>query len=165
MKVEGLDRLMQEHPFFEGLGREALELLAGCAANARFPAGEVFVREGGPADKFYLIRHGTVAQEIRVPGRDPLIVETLGEGDILGWSWIVPPYRWTFDARALDLVRTISMDAKCLRAKCEDDHSLGYDLYQRIVPVMSRRLKAVRLRLVDMYAPSPGSGLTAGARR
>ena len=164
MKVEGLDQLMQEHPFFEGLGPAALELLAGCAANESFPAGEVFVREGGPADKFYLLRHGTVAQEIRVPGRDPLIVETLGKGDILGWSWIVPPFRWTFDARALELVRAISLDATCVRAKCEQDHSLGYDLYQRMVPVISRRLKAVRLRLVDMYAPSPGTGRAVGAR-
>jgi CRP-like cAMP-binding protein len=164
MKVEGLDILMQEHPFFEGLSAEALELLAGCAANERFPAGATIAREGDPADKFFLIRHGTVAQEIRIPGKDPLIVETLEEGDILGWSWIVPPYRWTFDARALDLVRAISLDAKCLRGKCEEDHSLGYDFYQRIVPVMSRRLTAVRLRLVDMYAPSPGAGL-ASARR
>jgi CRP-like cAMP-binding protein len=164
MTVEGLDTLMQEHPFFEGLSAEALELLAGCASNERFPAGRTIVREGDSADKFFLIRHGTVAQEIRVPGRDPLIIETLEEGDILGWSWIVPPYRWTFDARALELVRTISLDATCLRAKCEQDHSLGYDLYQRIVPVMSRRLKAVRLRLVDMYAPAPGAGL-ASARR
>jgi CRP-like cAMP-binding protein len=164
MTVEGLDALMKEHPFFEGWSAEALELIAGCASNERFPAGRTIVREGAPADKFFLIRHGTVAQEIRVPGKDPLIIETLNEGDILGWSWIVPPYRWTFDARALELVRAISLDATCLRAKCEEDHSLGYDFYQRIVPVISRRLKAVRLRLVDMYAPSPGEGLATTRR-
>jgi len=153
--IEGLERLLQEHPFFEGFDQPALDLLAGCAANERFEAGRTFQREGDPADKFYLIRHGTVAQEIRVPGRDPIVIETLGEGDILGWSWIVPPYRWTFDCRAMGLVRAVSLDARCLRGKCEEDHSLGYEFYQRVVPVIARRLWAVRMRLIDMYAPGP----------
>lgn len=155
VKVEGLETLMEEHPFFEGFNQEALDLLAGCATNAKFDAGTVFIREGDKADMFYLIRHGTVAQEIRVPGRDPLVVETLAEGDLLGWSWIVPPYRWTFDCRAVELVRALGMDAACLRAKCEQDHSLGYLFYQHMVPIIARRLWAVRMRLLDIYAPAP----------
>ena len=153
MRIEGLDRLLKEHPFFEGFDAAAIELLAGCAANERFAAGQLIAREGAAADKFYFIRHGSVALEIRVPGREPLIVETLHEGEILGWSWIVPPYLWYYDARAVALTRVISLDATCLRDKCDADHSLGYELYQRVVPVMASRLAAARLRLVDMYAP------------
>ena len=153
MRIEGLDLMLKEHPFFDGFDTDALELLAGCAANERFDAGELIARERMPADKFYVIRHGSVALEIRVPGREPLIVETLHEGEILGWSWIVPPYLWHYDARAVTLTRAVSLDAACLRGKCDADHSLGYEFYARVVPVMASRLAATRLRLVDMYAP------------
>ncbi len=155
--IEGLDRLLREHPFFAGFDAEALDLLAGCAANERFEPGRYLAREGDPADKFYFIRHGTVAIEIRVPGRDPLIVDTLHAGEILGWSWIVPPYRWTDDARAVELVRAVSMDAACLRGKCDRDHTLGHEFFRRVAPVIAERLSSTRLRLVDMYAPRPGT--------
>ena len=156
MIVEGLDRLLKEHPFFDGFDADALELLAGCAANERFAAGEFIARERSKADKFYVIRHGDVALEIRVPGREPLIIETLHEGEILGWSWIVPPFTWSYDVRAVNLTRAISIDAVCLRNKCDADHSLGYEIYKRVMPVVAQRLAAARLRLVDMYAPPTG---------
>ena len=151
--VRGMNRLLGEHPFFADFGAEAIEMLAGCAANEHFPAGTLIAREGQTADRFYLIRHGSVALEIRVPGRQPLIVETLDAGEILGWSWIVPPYRWAYDVRAVTLTRAISLEATCLRDKCDADHSLGYEVYVRVVGVMADRLAATRLRLVDMYAP------------
>ncbi len=150
---KSLKPLLQEHPFFKDFDDQALDLLVSCARNERFDAGQYMYREGTPADRFYLVRHGTVAMEIRIPGREPIILETVHAGDVIGWSWIVPPYRWRSDGRATELVRAISMDAKCLREKCEADHSLGYQFYRRIAPVIADRFGAMRLRLADIYAP------------
>ena len=122
-------------------------------------AGAWLFREDGPADFFYLLRHGTVTLEMRAPGREPLIVDTLADGDILGWSWLMPPYRWSMDARAQTLVRVVALDAVCLRGKLDSDPALGYELIRRFVPVMGRRLLAARLQLADLYArPQGGRG-------
>ena len=150
-QVEGLDRLLKEHPFFADMSEEMRQMLAGCASNERYDAGDYIFRESEPADKFYLIRSGTVSVQIHVPGRDPIMLQTLHDGDIMGWSWLIPPYRWTYDVRALQLARLVSLDAVCLRAKCEADHSLGYELMKRFLPVIAERLSAARLQLIDMY--------------
>ena len=97
------------------------------------------------------MRHGRVVLETFVPGRGALTIETLEEGDLLGWSWLFPPYRWHFDARALDLVRAVAFDGACLRGKIDDDHALGYELLDRFSPVMLERLQATRLQLLDVY--------------
>lgn len=156
VEVEGLSRLLREHPFFKGMNDAWRELVAGCAANEVYKAGEYIFREGQPADKFYLIRHGRVALEVHVPARAPIIVETLKDGDLLGWSWLVPPYRSSFDARALELSRLLSLDATCLRAKMEEDHSLGYELHKRFAPVVADRLAAARRQMIDMYGHPDG---------
>ncbi|MCP5426488.1 MAG: cyclic nucleotide-binding domain-containing protein [Gammaproteobacteria bacterium] len=147
----GLDRLIREHPFFQGMDAEACETLAGCAANERFNGGEYLIRQGEAANKFYLIRHGSVAQELRVPDRESIIVQTLHEGEILGWSWLVSPYRWTMDARAMQLTRVLSLDAECLRGKFANDPTLAYELFKRFIPVMASRLQTSRLQLIDIY--------------
>jgi len=152
--IEGLDRLLKEHPFFAEMDPAACDIIAGCAANERFNAGDYIFREGEPADRFYLIRHGSVAIEVHVPGREPIVVETLHAGDILGWSWLVSPYKWMADARAMQLVRAVSLDATCLRGKYEHDHTLAYELFKRFIPVMARRLEAGRLQMVDIYGKS-----------
>lgn len=149
VQIAGLDRLIKEHPFFEGMDPAACETIAGCAANERFNAGEYIFREGKPANKFYIIRHGSVALEIHVPGRDPIVVDTLQSGDILGWSWLLPPYKWVYDARAVELTRLISLDAQCLRGKYESDHTLARELFSRFIPVMAKRLAASRHRMVE----------------
>ncbi len=151
VRIEGLERILREHPFFEGLSADYQDLFAGCAANERFEAGGFVGREGEPANKFYLVRHGIVALEYAVPARPPLVLETLEEGDVFGWSWMVPPHTWAFDVRAMTLVRLISLDAECLRGKFESDHRLGYELFRRFVPVVAKRLAAARMRLLDMY--------------
>jgi len=92
-----------------------------------------------------------VALEIHVPGRDPVTFQTVGEGEIVGVSWLVPPYRWSYDARAIAPVRAIRLDANCLRAKCEADHDLGYEMMKRFAPVLIERLHATRLQLLDVY--------------
>jgi CRP-like cAMP-binding protein len=153
-EIEGLNRLLKEHPFFKGMDPVVSQTLAGCAMNERFNVGEYLFREGGAADKFYLIRHGSVALEVHVPGHEAFVVETLGEGDILGWSWLVPPYKWVMDARAAQLVRAISLDVTCLRGKLDSDHTLGYEVFKRFIPVMADRLEAGRLQMIDMYGHS-----------
>ena len=151
VKVEGLERALSEHPFFEGMNDAYRELVAGCAANEVFHAGEYIYKEGQPADKFYLIRHGRVALEVHVPGKPPIMVETLTGDDLMGWSWLVPPYRANFDARAMELTRFVSLDAKCLRGKMEQDAALGYELHKRFAPIVAARLAAARRQLIDMY--------------
>ncbi len=140
--------VIEEHPFFAGMNPQACETIAGCAANERFNTGDYLFREGQPANKFYLIRHGSVALEIHVPGRDPIIVDELHSGDILGWSWLVTPHKWVFDARAMELTRLISLDAACLRGKYESDHTLAYELFKRFIPIMADRLAAARRQML-----------------
>ncbi|MEQ8696205.1 MAG: cyclic nucleotide-binding domain-containing protein, partial [Bauldia litoralis] len=105
----------------------------------------------GPADQLYLIREGRVALEIAAPGSGSVTFQTVSEGEIVGISWLFPPYRWTYDARAMERVRAIGMDATCLRTKCEADHDLGYDVMKRLVPILFQRLQATRLQVLDIY--------------
>lgn len=149
--IEGLDRILAEHPFFHDMSERARGLIAGCAANRVFHNGDYLLREGDPANVFFLVRHGAVAMEVNAPGRSALVLETLGDGDVIGWSWLVPPYRIQFDSRAIGLVRALSIDAKCLRGKCEDDPGLGYEFLSHFVRVMAERLTATRLQLLDVY--------------
>lgn len=151
--MEPLDRIISEHPFFHGLIQDHLDLVAGCASNVRFEPGQFILREGQEADLFYLLRHGKVSLEIYVPERGPITIETLGEGEVLGWSWLVPPYRWRFDARAMQLTRAIALDGKCLRQKSESDHDLGYELLKRFTLVVTERLQSARLQLLNVYEP------------
>lgn len=143
--------LLEAHDFTRGLDRPTRELLAGCARNASFPANASVFREGDPADWFYLLRRGTVALEMRVPGRGRIAIQTLHADEVLGVSWLFPPYLWTFDARAVTPVGAVAFDAGCLRGKCEADHELGYQLMARFAPKLSERLQAARLQLADLY--------------
>ncbi len=146
-----LDALIVESPVFADLDQEQLELIAGCASNVVFAAGERLFREGDQADTFFLIRHGIVALDAYVPNRGQLTVETVGPGEIVGWSWLLPPYTWHFTGRAVDAVRAVQFDGACLRGKCETDPALGYDLLNRFAQVLVSRLQATRLQLMDVY--------------
>jgi CRP-like cAMP-binding protein len=149
--MDTLERILSGHPFFAGLAPSYLDLCVGCAANVRFAADEFVFHAGAEANEFYLIRAGRIAIEVAPPGRIPLVLQTLGEGDILGWSWLVPPYHWVFDARALEPTRAIALDGRCLRDKCEADHDLGYELLKRFAHIMEQGLQAARLQLLDVY--------------
>lgn len=149
--MQTFEGVLAEHPFFKGLEPRYLQLIAGCTSNVRFNAGEHIFREGQEANNFYLIRHGKVALEIFAPGRGPIIIQTLGEGEILGWSWLFPPYHWHFDARAVELTRAIALDGKCLRGKCEEDRELACELLKRFAHILEQRLQATRLQLLDVY--------------
>jgi CRP/FNR family transcriptional regulator, cyclic AMP receptor protein len=151
MAMEDLKNILTTHPFFAGMKPEHLQLLVGCASNVRFDAGKFILREGEEANEFYLMRHGKVALEVYAPERGPINIQTLGEGDILGWSWLVPPYRWKFDARVIEMTRAIALDGKCLRQKSESDCQLGYELLKRFSQVMVDHLQAARLQLLNVY--------------
>jgi CRP-like cAMP-binding protein len=151
MSQRSLESVLAGVPLLEGLDTDELRLLAGCAGNVHFEAGEHLFRKGDPADVFYVIRHGSVALETFVPARGPMLIETIEAGEVLGWSWLFPPYRWHFDARALSVVRATTFDGGCLRAKCESDPALGYDLMKRFAQVVIERLQWTRLRLLDVY--------------
>jgi CRP-like cAMP-binding protein len=137
---------------FAGLSPAHLRLISGCGRFARFTPGAAILREGQPADRFYVIRQGSAALEVASPERGPIVIQTLGPGDTLGWSWLFPPYRWHLDATATGEVSTVAFDAVCLRAKCDSDHELGYQLMDRFANIMLQRLMATRLQLLDVYA-------------
>jgi len=147
--------LLAAHPFFADLGDRDLDLIAGCGQNRVFRPGQVLFREGDPADWFHVIRRGRIALGISIPGREDLIIDTLGPGEVLGWSWLFPPHVWTMDATALDTVHVIALDGVCLRGKCDDDPALGYSLARRFAGILSDRLASTRLRLLDIYQADP----------
>ena len=152
METHTLETIIAGHPFFGDLEAYYTSLLVSCASNVRFEPGTYILREGEEANEFYLIRQGRVAIEINPPHRKPIVVDTVEEGEILGWSWLLPPYAWKFHARAETAIRAIALDGKCLRTKCEQNHDLGYELLKRFSQVMSRRLDATRIQLLDVYA-------------
>jgi CRP-like cAMP-binding protein len=152
MTIQNLESVLSEHPFFAGLDAKYMQLLAGCASNAVFRAGEYLMREGEPANHFYIVRHGKIAIELNAPGAGTIPIHTVNEGSVLGWSWLIPPHQWRFDGRAVELTRVLALDGACLRGKCEDDHDLGYELLKRFSAVVAERLKDTRLQLIDMYS-------------
>jgi CRP-like cAMP-binding protein len=149
--METLEPLLAGHPFIKGLPQQHVQLIVGCAKNVRFDEGEFIFREGEEANEFFIIRQGLVALELNSPERGAIQVNTLGNGEVLGWSWLFPPYQWHFDARAVELTRAISLDGRCLRAKCEDDHNLGFELLKRFSHIMEHRLQDTVLQLLDIY--------------
>jgi CRP-like cAMP-binding protein len=149
--MENLKRSLAEHPFFADLSSHHLDTIVGCASNVRFNAGEFIFKEGESANRFYLIKYGKVSVETYVPSKGALTIDMVNEGEVLGWSWLFPPFRWHFDARALELTRAIALDGKCLRDKKENDHELGYVLMTFFAQIMESVLEATRMQLVDMY--------------
>ena len=150
--MKTLEPILAEHPFFKGLKPEYLRLVTGCASNVRFEAGTYIFREGEDATGFYLLRQGKVALEIFAAQHGSLTIETIESGEVLGWSWLFPPYRWHFSGRVIEPTRAIALDGMCLRTKGEEDHDLGYELMLRVAQIMMERLQATRIRLLDIYS-------------
>jgi CRP-like cAMP-binding protein len=153
--VDTIVELLAHHPFFADMEPAHLRTLAGCATERTFGPGEFILREGEHAATFYLVLHGQVAVETFVPGKGPITIQTLGDGDVLGWSWLFPPYRWHFDARALTPVTALEFNGACLRQQCDDDPALGYDVMKRVAQTIIQRLQATRLQLMELadYVP------------
>ena len=154
--MTGLEAIVLQHPFFKGLEAQLGTAISGCARNARFEAGQYLFREGQPANEFYLIREGAIALEMFAPGQTAMVLLTLGPGEIIGFSWLVPPYRWAFDARVTQRLHVLGIDARCLRAKCEADEHLGYEVMRRFLAASIQRLQSTRLQNLDVYRkPGP----------
>ena len=156
--MRSLDQLLGEAASLQSLPASHRMTMAGCARLRIYEPGAMLLVEGDPADEFFLIRRGSVAIETDVPGRGAVTLETLGGGDLVGWSWLVPPYRSAFGARAVDRTHVIALDGACLRGKCDQDPALGYDLLKVVATAFVRRLEETRMRLLDLYAGVPGAG-------
>ena len=151
MNPKPIETLLEENPVFNGLLEDDLKVIAGCASNVKFDEGEYLFHEGKPADSFFIIRYGKVSVEFFATARGHITIHTPDQGDVVGWSWLYPPYTWSHDARALTLTRAISFDARCLRGKCDADPRLGYELMKRFAHIVHERLERTRLQLLDIY--------------
>lgn len=148
---------MLDHRFFKELNADYVRLMAGCGEHVVFRAGETIADEGSEADAFYLIQRGRVALQLHAAATGAARIQTLDAGDILGWSWLFPPFRWSIEVRAEQDVHAIRLDGKCLRRKCDADPVMGYALMQRFSYIMSQRLEAMRLQVLDLYGRANSS--------
>jgi CRP/FNR family transcriptional regulator, cyclic AMP receptor protein len=136
------------HPFLHGMSRDHLAVLAESACDVRLPARHRLFEDGGLASRFWLIQCGHVSLDLHIPGEGPVVIETIGMGELLGWSWLFPPYKWAFGAVAVTPVEAFEFDAVAVREHCAADPELGYELNQRITRVLASRLQATRIRLI-----------------
>ena len=148
MKNISLEKDVAAHPFLIGLSEHHIRLLADCAMRTHFEGDQVIFQEGESANRFYLIESGQVALESTSQTAAPVTIDTIGAGDLLGWSWLFPPYVWHFQARAVEPTAAIFFYGTVLREYCEKDPALGFELLKRMSEVMTRRLQAARGRLL-----------------
>ena len=145
------DLHLESHPFFRGLPPTFLAALAKHAYSRSFDTGDLLTREGDPADEFLLVFSGKVALEVVLPGQPRTTIQTVGPGEVIGWSWLCPPHRWRLDARALKPTRTLGLAAGHLRTMLQDDPATGYEFLLRLLPVIAERLENTRLQLLDIH--------------
>jgi len=146
--------ILGAQPFLRGLPDEHLARLAGLCRHVRVPARHRLFEEGATADRFWLVDAGQVQLDAMVPGRGRLVIETLGRGDIVGLSWLLPPYQWGYGALTTQPMQAFEFDARAVRAACDEDHALGYEIVRRFSAAVVGRLQATRARLLDVCARS-----------
>jgi len=149
--MKSVEQMLAEHPFVAGLSPAQIKLLAHGAAEARYDEDEVLFHEHEEALNFYLLVEGSVAIRIHVPHLGPIPIQTITAGQVLGWSWLIPPYKWQFDARAFTQVTAVLIKADYLRGLFDQNPELGYQFLKRINHVLAERLQATRLQLLDVY--------------
>ncbi|MFO1432009.1 MAG: cyclic nucleotide-binding domain-containing protein [Candidatus Competibacteraceae bacterium] len=150
-----IEQYLSSLAFFAGLRPEVIEFLARCAGEQQIQPGEVLFRQGEHAHHFYLVRNGRVAIEIPAITGPMLQVQSLGADHILGWSWLIPPYKWNFQARAEVPTTVLAFDGDTVRARCEAEANFGYPLLKRFVTLMAERLEVARQKMMDQWNP-PG---------
>lgn len=153
-RLTDLEKILAAHPFLDGLDPHQRRMLTDCALYATFKPGELIFREGDPANRFYLILRGKVSLEAYVRDIGVTRIQTVEDGEVLGWSWLFPPYFWHFDARAVEPTEAIFCYGTPLREQCETDHDLGYALVKRMAEVMMKRLQATRRKMLNLF-PNP----------
>ncbi|MGE5827725.1 MAG: Crp/Fnr family transcriptional regulator [Micromonosporaceae bacterium] len=147
----GVAHLVADHPFLDGIEPSALARLTEQARPVEFPAGTRLFTEGGPAHSFWLLVDGHIALDTQVPGRGAVVVESLGRGAVVGWSWLFPPHEWHFGATAVQATSAVEFDGREVRRLCDADPALGYELVRRFIRVVIDRLQCTRIRLLDLY--------------
>jgi CRP-like cAMP-binding protein len=153
--MESLEQTLSKHPFLSGLDKRFLPRLARLAAHKKFEDQQLVFQEGRPANELYLICRGKIGIETALLGMSELIVQTLGADEVVGWSWLLPPYEYHYSARALEPTEVIAIDGKSLRGQCESDHDLGYEMMKRFALVIVQRLAATRAQF--LHFPDPGA--------
>ncbi len=152
IRQEEMAKRVALHPFLTGMNKRHLALLTDCAIGAHFKKGQLILKEGEQANRFYLIESGKVILESGKAYGHPVIIDTIGAGDLLGWSWMFSPFTWQFTARAAEPTKAIFFYGTILREYCERDHSLGYELLKRMTVIMMRRMQAARQKMIDVHA-------------
>jgi CRP-like cAMP-binding protein len=150
MNTTSIRDLLAAQPVLFDLEPDDIDLMAGCSRNQVFEAGTFLARQDQPADHFFVLRDGRVALELQSP-TGPLLIETIGSGDLVGWSWLFPPNQWAFDVEAIVTTKAVVIDGACLRNKCDADPTFGYRVMKRFARVMVDRLQMTRVRLLDVY--------------
>jgi len=146
-----LQEVIQEHPFFRDVETLYIEHLASTAEALTFKAGEYVVRDGETADRVFLVTRGKVDLGLACSGRSNVSIQALGPGDVIGWSWIVPPHQWRLDAMAVEDADVVSLDATYLRSQCKKDRNLGYTILSHVNEVVAQRLSGARDRIIEIY--------------
>jgi len=147
-----VETVLRSHPFLAGLPEGTTELIAACSSLATFEPGQLLLSEGEAADTVFLLHHGQVAVEVHRPAGGSLWIETVGSGHLVGLSWASSPFRWQFDARALEPVSAVAIDVGELRAGLGRHPDLGFALLDRLMGRLVDRLQSTRLRLLDLHA-------------
>lgn len=155
MSKRSIEDYLTDHTFFSGMDSSYVKFLSDSATELQMKTGDVLFQYGKPADKFYLLRQGQISIQVPALMGPALDIQTLGNDQILGWSWLIPPYRWSFLARALEDSDLIEFDGGAILALCEEDPKFGYELYKRFAALMSERLDAARQKMMDQWNP-PG---------
>ena len=157
MTSTALAHAVTTHPFVRGMSAAHLQILSECAMFTRFDAGQMIFHEGEIANRFYLIRSGKISLETRAAESGVITVDTIGPGDVLGWSWLFAPFYWHFSACAIEPADAIFFYGTRLRERCEEDRQFGYELMKRVATVLTERLQATlkqSLRLAGTTPPS-----------
>ena len=149
--MDTMEPILAAHPFFKDLAPHHLKLVLECASREQFAPGQMLCRDEEEAKKFYVIHHGQVAVEVYRPRRGPVTIQTLGDGEALGWLWWEQPYHWHLDARALDLTRVISLEVQGLMDRCNRDHDFGYELMRRYAHHLAVQFRVTKVQLADFY--------------
>lgn len=155
MANPSIEQYLTDNDFFSGLASEYVEFLADHARTLRLRKDEVLFHHGTPANRFYLIAAGGISIEVAAIEGPSLQLQQLGPGAVIGWSWLIAPYRWAFQARAEEPTDIVEFDGEAVLARCEEDPKFGYELLKRFSALMSERLQFARQKMMEEWNP-PG---------
>ena len=156
--MQNIEQRLARHPFLRGIPGDNIKLIAEDAVLMVFKPGEMIMRQGRKANYLFLIEKGKVALGLLKSGEGPLTIQNLGKGDSLGWSWMFPPYKWKFDARAKTRVEILAIEGRPLSAKMGRYPLLGYEVMKKMAGSLAQRLEATRHQLVRVYRQSLKAG-------